>query len=414
MPVKKPKLAKEKIVSEFTEFGQRFAPVKSKKGAWVYFIDERTGARFCECHIRASKLISMGTIDVPLDPEEQSEYRANREIVENAAAYSRMKDDAVKRRAFSNIVAEYNKKFDPEHPFKIIGGQHRFEAIRLALQNGVDELHGVKVYLDLDMEQRLDVQLISNTAIAISGDLFDRMHETVKGPALRNWCQEVGFLGDRQDFADRRMRTAPITVQIARTFISNFFCGKKINSGKFESSDTTPILCPSGQFDAEWDGLLLAEPDIWKDPTLKKAATEFVRLIAAQRASFAERKPKPPADYPEKAMNAGVLSAWAYVAGMLQNNPLRLGRHFALANTVGRDPLNAAALAKGRHKTDLDSYRGLGYRTDPKERGRLVELFCIQAEDGKGVTVSSVDIAVKKYHAKQAQLEVVKAQAKEA
>jgi hypothetical protein len=75
--------------------------------------------------------------------------------------------------------------------------------------------------------------------------------------------------------------------------------------------------------------------------------------------------------------------------------------------------LNAAALAKRRHKTDLDSYRGLGYRTDPKERGRLVELFYVQAEDGKGITASSVDIAIKKYHAKQAQLEVLKAQAKD-
>jgi hypothetical protein len=190
---KKAKLDREKVAREFSEFGTRFEPIEAQH-RFVYLTAKRTGARYCECHIRASKLITMGTIDVPLDPEEQSEYRANREIVENAAAYTKMKEDAVKKRAFSNIVAEYNKQFDAEHPLKIIGGQHRFEAIRLALQRGIDEYHGVKVYLDLDMEQRLDVQLTSNTAIAISGDLFDRMHETVKGPKLRNWCQRAGFL----------------------------------------------------------------------------------------------------------------------------------------------------------------------------------------------------------------------------
>jgi hypothetical protein len=413
MSAKKAKLDTEKVKSEFREFGERFEPVEAKH-PFVYLTDQRTGARYCECHILASKLIRLGTIDVPLDPEEQADYRANREIVENASAYTKMKEDAVKKRAFSNIVAEYNKQFDSDHPLKIIGGQHRFEAIRQALQKGIDEYHGVKVYLDLDMEQRLDVQLISNTAIAISGDLFDRMHETVKGPKLRNWCQAVGFLEAGQDFADRRIRTGPITVQIARTFISNFFKGKEIGISRFEVSDTTPVLCPTGQFDSDWDELLTSQAGIWDDGELFKVANGFVRLIRAQRSAFAERKPKPPADYPEKAMNAGVLSAWAYTAGLLQNNQLRLGRHFSLADATGRDPLNAAALAKGRHKTDLDSYRGLGYRTDPKERGRLVELFYVQAEDGKGITTASVDIAIKKYHAKQAQLEVLKAQAKDA
>jgi len=45
-------------------------------------------------------------------------------------------------------------------PIKVIDGQHRFEAIRFALENSVDVLHGVKVYFALDMPQRLDVQLI--------------------------------------------------------------------------------------------------------------------------------------------------------------------------------------------------------------------------------------------------------------
>jgi hypothetical protein len=138
---KKAPLAKKKVQGEFTKFGMLFEPAESKH-PFIYLTDERTGAKYCECHITASKLISLGTIDVPLDPEEQGDYRANRELVENASAYAKMKDDALKKRAFSNIVAEYNNDFDPEHPLKIIGGQHRFEAIRLALEKGIDQYHG--------------------------------------------------------------------------------------------------------------------------------------------------------------------------------------------------------------------------------------------------------------------------------
>jgi hypothetical protein len=69
-------------------------------------------------------------------------------------------------------------------------------------------------------------------------------------------------------------------------------------------------------------------------------------------------------------------------------------------------------LAKGRHKTDPENYRGLGYRTDAKERGRLVELFYLQAENGSGITPSLIDLAIKKYHAKRAVLEVAEAEGK--
>lgn len=66
--------------------------------------DQRTGATYVECHIRASKLIKLGTTDVPLDPEEQAEYRANRELVEDHVAFEQMKEDARLRRTFSNLV----------------------------------------------------------------------------------------------------------------------------------------------------------------------------------------------------------------------------------------------------------------------------------------------------------------------
>jgi hypothetical protein len=47
---------------------------------------------------------------------------------------------------------------------------------------------------------------------------------------------------------------------------------------------------------------------------------------------------------------------------------------------------------------------------DPKERGRFVELFHLQTEKGEGITKASVDLAIKKFHAKQAQLEVTEAE----
>src|SRR5438552_2029166 len=95
-------------------------------------VDNRTGASYCECHLRAEKLLELATIDVPLDPDEQPEYRANREIVEDHVAFERMKEDAKSRRTFSNIVTEFTTVFEPDRPIKIIGGQHRYKAIEEA------------------------------------------------------------------------------------------------------------------------------------------------------------------------------------------------------------------------------------------------------------------------------------------
>jgi len=395
------------------ELAREFQPLETGDQL-LELTDHRTGAHYCECHIKASKIVSLGTIDVPLDPEEQGEYRANREIVVNNSAFRIMLEDAKQRRSFSNIVAEYTKEFDPEHPLKIIGGQHRFDAIKEALKANVDEYHGVKVYSGLDMQQRLDLQLISNTNIAVSGDLVDRLQETFKGPQLRQWCQAVGLLGNDEDFADAYERSGPISVKMARTFITNYYDGMAVDAKKFDGTNTTPIVCrSSGGVDGDWERVKAAHPKWSSDLELLQAGKEFAALAGAQRDAFKTKSsPKPRPDFPEKAVNAAVMSAWAYVAGMLRHNPTRLKRHFGLRNSTGKDPLNAAALAKGRHKTDAQNYRGLGYRTDPRERGRFVELFFLQSEDGKGVTPSAIDIAIKQYHVKQGQLDVMEAKAK--
>ena len=394
----------------FQAFIKTFLPLEGLDV--LLLVDHRTGAKFCECHVKASKLIPLGTTDVPLDPDEQGDYRANRELVANAAAFTKMIDDAKLRRSFSNLVAEFTTDFDKEHPMKIIGGQHRFEAIKAALAADTDEYHGVKVYFDLDMEQRLDVQLISNTNLALSGDLFDRMHETAMGPQLRDWAQSVGLLDKGQDFADRRARGGPISVQLARTFIMNYFAGRNVDAKKFDVTETTPELCATGQHDDDWEKLRHDHPDLWKDAGLKRAGIEFAALVKAQRAACIKLTPKPPIDHFEKAMNPAILASWAYTAGMVHNNEVRLKRHYALAGTPNRDPLNASALAKGRHKTDPENYRGLGYRTDAKERGRLAELFFLQTEKGDGIAKANIEVAIAKFHAKQATLEVAKLEAK--
>jgi len=290
------------------EFVNEFKPLESVQ-CLLPLVDRRTGADFCECHVKANTLITLGTTDVPLDPEEQPEYRANRDIRLNHPAFLRMKEDAKAGRAFSNIVAEYTKDFDEAHPLKIVGGQHRFQAIQDALATGVDEYHGLKVYFNLDMSQRLDVQLVSNTTIAISGDLFDRMQETFQGPALRDWCQKVGLLAEDQDFADQYRRGGPISVRMARSFVTNYFNGRDIDPTKFDITDTTPVLCPSGAHDPDWETLKNRTPSIWSDEQLLQAAIEFSLLVAAQRSALNGAKQRVKPDYPEKALNAAVFSA---------------------------------------------------------------------------------------------------------
>jgi hypothetical protein len=111
-------------------------------------------------------------------------------------------------------------------------------------------------------------------------------------------------------------------------------------------------------------------------------------------------------------MTYSIISSWAYIAGLLEGNDVRIKRHFNLISTTESDPLNSIAMAKGRHKSDPENYRGLGTRTDKKELGRLSELFYLQAEKGTGISGPIVELAIKKYHAKIATLDVLEAEKK--
>jgi hypothetical protein len=389
-------MSKERFSGAFDDFRERFEPLENNL---QLLTDKCTGARYCECHIEAKRLISLGTTTASLDSE-NPHYKANREVDLNHQAFLKMKHDAKMGRSFSNIVTEYREDVESERPLKIIGGQHRFEAIRSAQDR--NEYHGVKVYFSLDTEQRADVALISNTNITISKDLIDRIHETVTGGKLRDWCQSVGLLKPNQQFTDRYKRGGAISVQMAKTFVTNYYAGKSVAANEFADTDTTAEKCPAGQLhDESWERLENENPNLLGEHGLSVAAREFAGLIKAQRDSFSRKTPKPRPDMPEKALNLAVLGAWAYVAGHLQSNPKRLERHYDLAKAKNHDPLNAAALAQGKHKTDPQNYWGLGYRTDPKERGRLVELFHFQASEGGGINKHAVEVAMADYQAKQ-------------
>ena len=364
------------LIEQINAFTSDFNPLEREINVMTDF---RTKSYYIEVHITANSLLLKSTIDAPIDPEEQGDYRANRDLVEDSNAFMKMKEDANLGRTFSNIIAEYNSDFENDKPLKIIGGQHRYTAIFEAFErNKVDYYHEIKVYFALKSDQRLDIQLISNTNISVSPDLLDRMYETINGPNLRTWCQKVGFLEDKQDFADRKQRSNQITVRMARSFILSFYEGVKDKKKKFEELEPNPIIASTGGQDEIWE-VLRKDEKIWIDTNLEEAAKAYIQLHNKQ-ISYFSAKPKQSIDFAYKALNYSIISAWAYTAGLLSDNNVRRKRHFELSNTLSIDPLNAAALAKARHKSDPITYRGLGTRTDKKERGRLTEMFYLQAE----------------------------------
>ncbi|WP_323034875.1 hypothetical protein [Pararhodobacter sp.] len=398
-------LNSDDFIDDIESFVKNFSPLE--RNNLTLLRDHRTQAVFIECHIPASKISDLGTTDVPLDADASPDYRANRDVVADHAAFEQMRNDAMEGRRFSNIVAEFID--GDQKPLKIIGGQHRYEAIKEALEQGVDIEHGVKVYLQLDNEQRLDVQIISNTNISVSKELLDRMYETLAGAELRDWCQKCGLLERKQDFADKPGRGNPITVKEARSFICNYYLGKAVPDKEFSIRDTTPQLVEAGKRDPKiWKDTKQKNPDLWDDKDLQAAGKAFAGLRIAQMEAFFDGKSgkySGPADFRHKAKNLALLAGWAFVAGCLSNNPPRLKRHYALFEKGGsKDPLRADLLVNGRHSTDPANYRGLGYRSDPKERGRFAELFWLQAEKGAGITKSGIELAIQEYEAKQANL----------
>ncbi len=63
-------------------------------------------------------------------------------------------------------------------------------------------------------------------------------------------------------------------------------------------------------------------------------------------------------------------------------------------------------MGKAHHKTDPDTYRGLGTRTDKKERGRLLQLFLNYSKSDKlKITEQMCNAAIDIFHANKGRKE---------
>jgi hypothetical protein len=339
---------------------------------------------YIHCCISGEIVSHLISLDARLDPFGKDTFRDNRELMVKHNTYLRMIQDAENKREFNDIIVEYNKSYIPERPLKVWGGQHRSKAIQNAYdKRKVSRYHGFRVYFCLSKEQRSELALISNTNISVSNDLFDRqLEETLVGPHLREWCIETGLLNQNEDFPDVGSKAERITTQEARTFIVNFYLGLEksriILTDKIDHNVYEPYLCSSGiVLDANYQELIKQKKGaLWKDKELIKAGQAFSKLHRAQYEAIKRNKPNKKG-FRMKALTPAILSSWSYVAGLLQTNPTRLNNHMSLPPiTKGiKDPLNTQEMSNYKHDQDEKTYRGLGTRSDIKERQRLAQVF---------------------------------------
>jgi hypothetical protein len=309
-------------------------------------------------------------------------YRANRQLLLKNLTYEKMVTDAASGREFNDIIVEYNTDYNPERPLKVWGGQHRTSAIN---QSGREKkrYHGFRVFFDLSKEQRTELALTSNTNIAVSNDLFDRMmEETRYGNKLLNWCRSAGLLQKNEDFPDVGARSELITVKKARSFVVNFYLGKdlgsSISSHDLDKKVYEPHLAATGiKFDPLYEKYM-SENDIETDEALIKAGQRFAALHHAQIKAVQNGGSKlNKKGFRNKALVESVLCGWSYVAGLLQSHPARLENHYRIPRITSKvpDPLNAIEMSEFKHDSDRATYRGLGTRSALKDRQRMAQLF---------------------------------------
>jgi len=372
----------------------------------IIYQDGKSKGYYIKCGILAELACPLLDLNAKLNPSDAESFRANRELLIQHNTYKRMVSDAREGREFNDIIVEYTKDYAPEKSLKIWGGQHRVKAIQDANRDtGISRYHGFRIFFSLSKQQRTEIALISNTNIAVSNDLFDRLQEeTLVGLRLRTWCYQVGLLRKDDDFPDLGSRAEKITVKLARTFVTNFYEGKeKVDELKGMDLDKNiyePHLCESGvNLDSEYERIINTYgARLWQDTTLLNAGKAFAALHSAQYNAVkdgkgvANRK-----GFRNKAMTESVISAWAYVTGLLQDNPTRLQNHYSIpkTNKAIRDPLNAKDMSTFRHDSDDPSYRGLGTRSAIKDRQRMAQLFLARSlEKDKVIDKSLMNKAV--------------------
>ena len=360
--------------------------------------DEKSMAFYITCHLYGKDLGDNCDLEATIDTDDENEsYKLNRDVLENKPAYLEMVRDALNGRSFEDIVLEYDYFYREDLPLKVYGGQHRIKAIKNALDNDVNVVHGVRVYFNLNKQQKVEIALINNTSIVVSNDLLDRMSEQLVGPELREWCQHVGLLQGNQDFADRRDAVIP-TVRIARTLVLNFYKGMK--GSLTEVND--PVVAQSGGNDKDYDDI---RTDInWSDTKLIEMGKAFCKLHKIQRETVNNRDKDKAAEYSRKAMSLTMVASWSFAAGLFQNEKTHLDILYNIPNVVKppRDPLNAKALASAKLKGhDPDNYRGLATRISSKELGRMLEVFILMAtKNKKQIDLKLANTAIVAYETK--------------
>lgn len=394
-----------------TDFRTEIPTIESlRKVPFILLQDGKSLGYYIECHIQANIALPLIDNDAVLDPDEQEQFRLQRELQPSNPAFIRMCVDANTQRQFSDIIAELNYDYRAEKPLKILGGQHRIEAIRRAFDhNQVSRYHGFKIFFGLTIDQRNEIAQIANTNIAISTDLIDRMQETVRGPQLREFCHQVGLLQTNEDFADRKNPEGKITVRLARTFIVNFFEGKKNKVKDLENLVIIPYVCKSGQDDPKY--LALVQKKFWQNADLITAGKNFANLHKKQINTVMQDPELNKNEFRNKAISMAVLSSWSLIAGLLQDNKDALEKLYQLPRHSGdKDPLAAKPMSGSRHPKDPPTYRGLGVRYTEEDRGRVAEMFLQYAQSStqKRISNTLIESAIMSYEAKVSALKARK------
>lgn len=383
------------------DFNKSFTSLEYSNGKSLTLFDEKSGAYYIACHLQTKDIIGKADFNATIDEADDEEglYKLNRDITENQPAYGIMCADAKAGRSFEDIVVEFDKSYSPSLPLKIYGGQHRINAVQTAKDIKPDTYHGFRVYFGLTKEQKVEIATINNTSITVSNDLLDRMREQLLGSELRDFFQKVGLLTQNQDFSDKKDAIVP-TVRVARTFVVNYWKGRKAKSTDFH----IPIVCKTGGVADEYFGMRSAVK--WDDTDFIEAGRQLNTLHQTQRQKISGRKTDNFGQFASKAISLTVVASWSYAAGMYAKNQPSKESLYGITSNLGvnEDPLNAKALSEARLKgIDPDTYRGLGARTTPDEMGRMLEVFIVLVERANVKKISSklANGAIQSYEAKK-------------
>ncbi|MBI5021731.1 MAG: hypothetical protein HZB59_09855 [Ignavibacteriales bacterium] len=390
----------ERIITLIKDFRTQIEILEVKNAQQIQlFQDGKNDAYYIDTHILSSVVGDFLDYAASLDPEEQEEIKANRNLQSIHKAFLRMQDDAKKGRQFNDIIVEFlptGTKADK--PLKIFGGQHRSKSIEEAVKSGIERYHGFRVYFGLTVHQRSDIAQVSNTNISVPIDLFDRMQETLIGPELRNWCRKIGLLGTKDDFAERKNSEGIITARMARTFVVNYIIGKEIKG----VSMNKPFENLVGN-DANEKYISLSQDQrqqYFNDPDLLAAGKQFALLHKTQMERVkSDTELSKINEFKTKALTPSVLSAWFFCSGLLQRDKKKLEKLYQLPlKSKGKNPLAVKEMSEYKHQSDPKTYRGLGTRTEKKERGKLIELFLLYSDKQEPkITTPLIDAAVTNY-----------------